>query len=421
MAIPDSRFPNQMSERSAKVHIQKQKNLAAGYSLSNIIKSEPYIDNLLSLFRSRLSTLAANHAPVDWDYWLDYLAFDVVGEVTFSKQFGFLAQGQDIADAIKNQTILTIYLAVMAYFPWAHNYLLANPLIEKLGLQPAMHVLDTCNAAIVQRSSNDKVRKDMIEQWLEQHRNHPDRMPASEIFAAVCITVGAGADTVSAALQALLYYLLRTPDALALLRKELDTANLSDIPTFAETSNLPVLQSCIKETLRYHGPIAVSLPRVAPPDGITICNRFFPARTILSVHPYALQYLPEIYGPDFDTFRPQRWLEASESKLQSMEKCLIPYGAGYNGCPGQHLARLELCKTTALIVRDFEWEQVVPGKPFRCAYHFAAVPHDWPCFIKVRQAGRLSGVTGVEEGGVVGFKTIGKVANGNGITNGVAG
>ena len=38
-------------------------------------------------------------------------------------------------------------------------------------------------------------------------------------------------------------------------------------------------------------------------------------------------------------------------------------------------------------MRDFEWQQVVPGRPFRCAYHFAAVPHGWPCFVRRRQGG----------------------------------
>ena len=375
-----------MSERNAKSHAHKQRNLAAGYTLSNIIKSEPYIDNLLVLLQSRLDDFARTGQPVSWEHWLDYFAFDVVGEVTFSRQFGFLASGRDIADAIKNQGVMTHYLAIMAYFPWAHNYLLANPLIEKLGLLPTMHILDTCNAAIAARSKNDAVRKDMIEQWLEQLRNHADRMEESEIFAAVVITVGAGADTISAALQALIYQLLRTPTMLAQLQAELDSASLSPTPSFEETQRLPVLQACIKETLRFHGPIAVGLPRISPsPDGITVCGRYFPPGVILSVHPYTIHFSPTIFGPDADKFDPQRWL-GDVAVAREMENHLVAFGAGYNQCPGQHLARIELSKAAALLLRDYHIRQVVEGQEWKCKYHFAAVPHGWPCLIERRRS-----------------------------------
>ena len=385
MALPDSRFPNQMSERNAKSHIHKQRNLAAGYTLSNIILSEPHIDRLLLLLQSRLDELSREKQKVRWEHWLDYFAFDVVGEVTFSRQFGFLAEGRDIADAIKNQGILTHYLAIMAYFPWAHNYLLANPLIKKLSLQPAMHVLDTCSAAIKTRSVNDSVRKDMIERWLEQLRNHPDRMENSEIFAAVVITVGAGADTISAALQAFIYYLLRAPSMLTRLRAELDAADLSPIPSFEQTQKLPILQACIKETLRFHGPIAVGLPRISPsPDGITICGRYFPPGIILSVHPYTIHFSSSIFGSDVDKFDPERWLRDART-AREMENHLIAFGSGYNQCPGQHLARIELYKTAALLLRDYDIHQVVEGQEWKCKYHFAAVPYDWPCFVTRRR------------------------------------
>jgi len=57
--MPDRRFINQMSETDCKLHIQKPKSLAAGYSLTNTIKQEPYIDNALQLMETWLEELSS--------------------------------------------------------------------------------------------------------------------------------------------------------------------------------------------------------------------------------------------------------------------------------------------------------------------------------------------------------------------------
>jgi cytochrome P450 len=89
----------------------------------------------------------------------------------------------------------------------------------------------------------------MMQQWLDARAKYPDRMAENEIFAAAVANVGAGVDTVSAALQSLFYYLLRYPQYLQRLRAELDTAQaqgeLSPIVQYNEAQKLPFLQACV--------------------------------------------------------------------------------------------------------------------------------------------------------------------------------
>ncbi|TVY54619.1 Cytochrome P450 monooxygenase [Lachnellula cervina] len=335
-SLPDSRYVNQMSEVDAKRHITKTKNVAPGYAFSNVIKAEPYVDGALRLFETRLDGLSEAHLPVNFDEWFNFLGFDIMGEVTFSKQFGFLDQGRDIGDAIANTRALGIYVAIMGHFWWAHDYLLANPLIGYLNLQPTMHIFDTALAAVDRRSKNDKVRKDMIEQWMEMRKKHPERMEEKEILAAAVANIGAGADTVSATLQALFYNLLRNEEALIQLREEIDGANLA-------------------EALRIHTPVAFGLPRVAPKGGVTVLGRHFDEGVILSVNPWVIHRRPDIFGNDADVFSPARWMDPIRAR--EMEKGFTAFGAGYNQCPGRHLAHMELCKTTAMLVRDYDIKQ----------------------------------------------------------------
>jgi hypothetical protein len=123
------------------------------------------------------------------DKWVNYLAFDIVGESTFSRSFGFLEAGADIGNSIANQYKLRLYIALVGHFSWAHDYLLANPLIAYFNLQPSMHVFDTTMAAVKARSENTETRNDMIELWQQQYRNHPDRMDEKEILAAAVANV----------------------------------------------------------------------------------------------------------------------------------------------------------------------------------------------------------------------------------------
>lgn len=248
-SLPDSRYVNQMSEVDPKRHIAKTKNVASGYAFSNVITAEPYVDDALRLLEEQLTKLSKSGQDVHFDHWFNYFGFDVLGEVTFSRRFGFLEEGKDIGGAIANTRVLGIYVSVIGHFYWLHDWLLANPIIGWLNLQPSMHIFETCLAALDARSKSDTVRKDMLEQWKETRRKHPDRMEEKEILAAAVANIGAGADTISATLQAFFYYLLQDQRAWTRVRAEVDEAHsrgeLSDIVSHAEAQKLPYLQACV--------------------------------------------------------------------------------------------------------------------------------------------------------------------------------
>jgi hypothetical protein len=172
-----------------------------------------------------------------------------LGEVTFSGEFGFIEQAKDIGGAIANTRFLGIYIAVIGHYYWLHGILLANPLINKFNLAPSNHIFDTALSAVEARKRNPKVRKDMMEQWIQTRRDYPERMADEEILAGAVVNCGAGADTISSSLQSFFYYMLRNPGAMAKVRAEIDAAadrgDLSDIPQYAETQLLPYLQACV--------------------------------------------------------------------------------------------------------------------------------------------------------------------------------
>lgn len=74
-----------------------KKPIAGIYSMSNVVSFEPYVDSTISVFFDRLDQLFVQTGGVcDLGVWLQMFAFDVMGEITFSKRLGFLERAEDV-------------------------------------------------------------------------------------------------------------------------------------------------------------------------------------------------------------------------------------------------------------------------------------------------------------------------------------
>lgn len=90
----------------------------------------------------------------------------------------------------------------------------------------------------------------------------------------------AGTDTSAIVLRSFVYFMLKHPECLAALRKELDQAvadgRLSIPPTYEQTLRLPYFQASLWETIRMYPSSPWPLPRVVPKGGVVICGKYFP-------------------------------------------------------------------------------------------------------------------------------------------------
>lgn len=114
-------------------------------------------------------------------------------------------------------------------------------------------------------------------------------MTDRDIFVSIGANIGAGSDTTSITLSAILYHLMKNPETMRRLREELDEASregrISDPITFKEAQELPYLQAVIKEGLRIHPATGFTMPRVVPKGGKEIMGRFFPGGVSLCQTP----------------------------------------------------------------------------------------------------------------------------------------
>ncbi|KAL3433256.1 cytochrome P450 [Aspergillus tetrazonus] len=344
LALPDHRIQTPMSTTDPGRRVEAAKNVASAYTLSNVIKSERYMNEMISLMLDKFDQFSDKQQSVEFDHWFNYLAFDIVGEVVFSQRFGFIKGGKDMGDSIANSRTLNAYITAAGYLQWLHNL--------TLGLY-SLH----------RRETNPHARNDMVEHWKRTLREHSDRMMITHLQAVATGTVGAGADTVNAALQSFVYHMLRKPQA---------QGRCNDpIVSFAHAQNMGYLQACIKESLRVFGPVPFGLARVAPKGGLKIGERHFPEGAERQRVGRPLS--KELFGQDAAEYNPDRWIGEWAKRIEKyfmpvrfLGTCIIR--------PVRHLATIELSKVIATL-------------PWKYMAYFTAVPYGRPCYISKREDG----------------------------------
>ncbi len=163
----------------------------------------------------------------------------------------------------------------------------------------------------------------------------------------------AGSETTAISLSSVLYYLLRTPHALAALRQELDDAaragafsdNETGLVTWHESQKLPYLDACVKEAFRMHPAPGLPLERIVPPGGAEIAGHYVQGGTVVGCSAWVIHQNKDVFGYDADVFRPERWLvdpetakkgpgarEAEEHRIKEMSGMLLQFGMGSRTC-----------------------------------------------------------------------------------------
>lgn len=153
-----------MGETDPATKIELSRHLASGYLLSNLLQSEPAMDDTVELLLGWMDKAAEEGQPIEPDQLFTYTTFDVVGEVIFSKPFGFLIKGSDVGGAIATNLKQNIYAAIGGYVLWLH-VLVANPFMTWLNVLPFGHIVDTAMAAIREREKNPDARFDAVAHW----------------------------------------------------------------------------------------------------------------------------------------------------------------------------------------------------------------------------------------------------------------
>ncbi|KAL8674088.1 MAG: hypothetical protein Q9168_001483 [Polycauliona sp. 1 TL-2023] len=347
--------------------------MSAGYAGKDIQDPQAAVDDVILTWiqhlRKQRSSVPGQARGFDIGRRIQFLTVDVTTKLCLGESFGCIEADRDqhaFLETVKDATPISLQLSLFPELTKMMYHLAKlTPLRRFLvpsaadigGIGTVMGVCLTSKATphmvyidrlqVVKNAISDRIGasttpRDMLESFLSRG------LSRDQAETELIVSLVAGSDTTSTAIQATLLSIITNPRVYHQLQSEIDDAirqGKTSVPIQeVEARQLPYLQACIQEGLRIHPPLAQLRDRVAPPEGDYIHGYRIPGGTWIGFNSWGTQR-DAIYGDDPDIFRPERWLEEDESRVKEMKRtCDLVFGYGPTKCLGSNIAGLILNK-----------------------------------------------------------------------------
>ncbi|RPD61614.1 cytochrome P450 [Lentinus tigrinus ALCF2SS1-6] len=163
----------------------------------------------------------------------------------------------------------------------------------------------------------------------------------------------AGADTTYSTLQALFLAMSLNPEVLRKAHVELDAiVGPSRLPDFSDCEQLVYVNAIIKEVMRWHTVVPLSVPHCTTEDD-ELHGYFIPAGTVLLPNTWACMHDLDIFEAP-DEFRPERFIRDGKLDVSVRDPARYIFGYGRRICPGRHFAEESLFINIACALHVFD-------------------------------------------------------------------
>ncbi|OAP61609.1 hypothetical protein AYL99_03812 [Fonsecaea erecta] len=356
------------------MHAERRKYVNSIYSMSTILESEPYIDGCIDVFLDKMAQVARQGKEIDLGEWIQWYTFDVIGELFFGHQFGFLRDEHDYGRYIESLDTLLPGIALSCVLP---AYI--RPLHSSLGMlfptiRNSVKGFDEIRAAgrywtsvrQQQMQSGSVERVDLLDKFFKVKEDKAG-WDVDDIQNEACVAIFAGSDTTAVAIRSILYHLMKDRACMDKLVAEIDdfdSRGLLGKPhlRYAEAIKMPYLVACCKEGMRLHPSVGLGMPRHVPSGGATIAGRYFPAGSRVSINAAVVHYDQSVFGQDAHRFNPDRWINGNAA---AMDRHMLHFGGGSRTCIGKNISLAEMHKLIPEFLRRFHVELADPAKEWK--------------------------------------------------------
>ncbi|KAI0531885.1 cytochrome P450 [Xylaria digitata] len=185
-----------------------------------------------------------------------------------------------------------------------------------------------------------------------------------DLSAYTCVVIQeAAADTSSVSVIAFIQAMILHPEVQRKGQEEIDAAFGDSLPSLEGAMNLPYLQACVKETLRWLPPAPLGLPHCVTQDDEYLGYKIPKGATVI-LNIWGIHRDPDSY-PQPHVFDPTRFDGTQESVSQEgvpdndIKKDHFAFGAGRRQCPGLHVAERSMVLSAARLLWAFNFSKAV--------------------------------------------------------------
>ncbi|KAL8401041.1 hypothetical protein RB594_001170 [Gaeumannomyces avenae] len=361
-------------------HRRQRRHLAHAFSDSALSAQEPILQHYVDLFIQRLSESAEGGSkPVAMMDWLNYITFDIIGDLALGESFGSLSRGQyhiwvdNMFKSLRGSSVARFFaslgpLAVLALLDpggslkaQKSNFIYGR---EKAKARIALgaDAPQKTEARTTGASQLTGTRSDFFAYMMKNMDSEKGGMTSEEMELNAVLLISAGSETTGTAL-AVLFFTLSHPryrtlrDAVS--AEVRGSFSVEADVTVRAAKNLPLLHACIEEALRFHPPVGDMPPRVSP--GAVVNGQFVPKGTIVHCNNYCTFRSPEHFV-DPDEFLPQRFLPVDHPMYDARvavgasRAVFKPFSHGPRDCIGKNLAFAEMHLIAARVLLRFDIE-----------------------------------------------------------------
>ncbi|KAJ3732139.1 cytochrome P450 [Lentinula guzmanii] len=176
-----------------------------------------------------------------------------------------------------------------------------------------------------------------------------NEMSTSECAWLIAVLCAIGGEVTSSVLPTFLLAMALYPDVQRRAQSEIDNIVGKDrFPTFEDRHKLPYVQAIVREVLRWRPIGPIGFPRSCLQDNY-YGGHLIEAGSIVVPNIWAMNRDPLLY-PDYDEFRPERFLNFEHDVPGALGQGHVSYGFGDRICSGMHIANDALFINIAVIL-----------------------------------------------------------------------
>jgi len=200
-------------------HKDAKRPVAHAYAMTTILDYEIYVDATSTVLVDRLTTLfAETNESCDFGQWLQWYAFDVIGEMTLGKPLGFLEGARDAGGLISTIHRVGRYKALVGQMPWLDYVLEKNPFLQRVRVTRRSGIVDFVSKALKRRLSEEpnvgmkekledhgdtRETKDFLSKFIDASKTFRGYDSTSQLLGWSMSNINAGSDTTAISLRAI--------------------------------------------------------------------------------------------------------------------------------------------------------------------------------------------------------------------------